>query len=110
MNSTPSPKTIEPDDALVARADERLAHVYAQIASADEQIARFNEHISKLDDDAAHDPSAVVNRRPARRRSMLRGLIALLLAACIFGAAFVSQSSYGDAAKQIIAGWAPQRL
>ena len=67
MNSTPSPKTIEPDDALVARADERLAHVYAQIASADEQIARFNEHISKLDDGAAHQPSAAVNRRPARR-------------------------------------------
>ena len=44
MNSTPSPKTIETNDALVARADERLAHVYAQIASADEQIARFSEH------------------------------------------------------------------
>ena len=41
MNSTPSPKAIEPDDALVARADERLAHVYAQIASADEADRAF---------------------------------------------------------------------
>jgi hypothetical protein len=30
------------------------------------------------------------------------------LAACIFVAAFVSQSSYGDAAKLIVARWAPQ--
>jgi hypothetical protein len=39
---------------------------------------------------------------------VLRGLIGLLLAACIFAAAFVSQSSYGDAAKMMIARWAPQ--
>jgi hypothetical protein len=32
----------------------------------------------------------------------------LLLAACIFVAAFVSQSSYGDAAKLMIGRWAPQ--
>ena len=41
---------------------------------------------------------------------MLRGLIGLLLAACIFAAAFVSQSTYGDAAKPIIARWAPQLI
>ena len=38
-----------------------------------------------------------------RGGSALRGLIGLLLAACIFAAAFASQSCYGGAAKQIIA-------
>ena len=110
MNSTPSPKAIEPDDVLVARADQRLAHAYAQIARADEQIARVNEQISKLDQGAAPDPSAVLSRRPARRGSLVRGLIGLLLAAGIFLAAFFSQSPYGDAARLMIAGWTPQRL
>jgi hypothetical protein len=110
MNSTPNPKAIEPDDVLVARADQRLAHAYAQIARADEQIARVNEQISKLDQGAAPDPSAVLSRRPARRGSLLRGLIGLLLAAGIFLAAFFSQSPYGDAARLMIAGWTPQRL
>jgi hypothetical protein len=39
---------------------------------------------------------------------VLRGFIALLLAASVFAAAFISQSPYGEAAKQIIAEWAPQ--
>ena len=90
MNSTPSPKASEPDDVLVARADERLAHAYAEIARADEQLARINEQLSKLDRDATRHPSAVLSRRPPRGR--LRGLVGLLLAACIFGAAFVSNS------------------
>jgi hypothetical protein len=47
-------------------------------------------------------------RLPLRGGSALRGLIGLLLAACIFAAAFASQSSYGGAAKQIIARWAPR--
>ena len=50
------------------------------------------------------DISIVVPGRLALRGgSALRGLIGLLLAACIFAAAFASQSSYGGAAKQIIA-------
>jgi hypothetical protein len=36
----------------------------------------------------------VPGRLPLRGGSALRGLIGLLLAACIFAAAFVSQSSY----------------
>src|SRR5215472_3530235 len=101
MNSTPNPQPTEPDDVLVARADERLGHAYEQIARADEQLARVTEQL--LDRDAAHHAS--------RGGPALRGLIRLLLAACIFGAAFVSQSSYGgDAAKLIIARWAPQLI
>jgi hypothetical protein len=56
-----------------------------------------------------NDVSIVVpGRLQLRDGSALRGLIGLLLAACIFAAAFVSQSSYGGAAKQIIARWAPR--
>ena len=55
------------------------------------------------------DISIVVpGRLPLRGSSALRGLIGLLLAACIFAAAFASQSSYGGVAKQIIAQWAPR--
>jgi uncharacterized coiled-coil protein SlyX len=108
MDSTPKPKTAEPNDVVVALADERLAHAYGQIARADEQLARVNEQLSKLEHDAPRHPSAVPGRRTSRVRPALRGLIGLLLAACIFVAAFVSQSSYGDTAKLIIGRWAPQ--
>ncbi|MBR0695626.1 hypothetical protein [Bradyrhizobium lablabi] len=108
MNSTPNPKATEPDELLVTRADERLAHAYEQIARADEQLARLNEKLSKLEQDATRHPSAVPGRRPPRGRPPLRGFIGLLLAASIFAAAFVSQSSVGDAAKLAVAGWASQ--
>jgi hypothetical protein len=32
MNSTLTPKAIEPHNAVISRADERLTHVYEQIA------------------------------------------------------------------------------
>jgi hypothetical protein len=107
MNSAPDTKVTEPDDALIARADERLAHAYEQIAHADEQLARVTEQLSKLERDAARQPSAVPDRRPPPGGTALRGFIGLLLAACIFVAAFASQS-YGDAAKLVIARWVPQ--
>ena len=53
MNSTPAPKAIEPDEAVIARADERLAHAYEQIARADEQLARVTEQLAKMERDAA---------------------------------------------------------
>jgi hypothetical protein len=109
MNSTVAPKAIEPDDVVVARADERLVHAYDQIARADEQLARLNEQLARLEQEPKHHPSAaVVGRRPSRGGRALRGIVGLLLAACIFAFAFVSQSSYGDAAKSTVARWAPQ--
>jgi len=108
MNSTPSANTLEPNDNLIARADEHLAHAYEQIARADEQIARVNEQVSKLEHDSARNPSAALGRLPSRGRPTLRGLVGLLLAACIFITAFVSQSSHG--AKLIFARWAPQLI
>ena len=108
MNSTPDLKVVEPNDVLMARADDRLAHAYQQIASADEQIARVNEQLSKLEHDAAGRPA--LGHLPSRGRPTSRGLIGLLLAACIFAAAFVSHSSYGEEAKLIAARWAPQLI
>ena len=109
MNSTTDSYAIEPNDVLAARADERLAHAYDEIARADDQLARLNEQLSKLENDAAYQRSAAVGR-PPRGRPALRGFIGLLLALCIFVGAFVSQSSYGDAAKSIVARWAPQLI
>jgi hypothetical protein len=108
MSSTPNPKAIEPNDVLIAHADERLAHAYGQIARADEQLARVTEQLSKLEHDAARHPSAVPGRAHSRGWPALRGLVGLLLAASIFLAAFVSQSSYGDAARLTVARWVPQ--
>src|SRR5437868_759388 len=113
MKSTLEPKSTDPqqsspslspqDNELVARADERLAHAYEQIASADEQLARMNEKLFGLaHDDARHGSSS------ARARPALRCAIGLLLAGCIFVAAFAAQSSYGDAARLIMLGWYPQ--
>ena len=110
MNSTTAPKAIGPDDVVVARADERLVHAYDQIARADEQLARLNEQLARLESEAKQHPSAVVGHRPSRGGRALRGFIGLLLAAGIFAFAFVSQSSYGDAAKSTVARWAPQLI
>ena len=110
MNSTTVPKAIAPDDVVVARADERLVHAYDQIARADEQLARLNEQLARLESEAKHQPSAVVVPRPSRGGRALRGFIGLILAAGIFAFAFVSQSSYGDAAKSTVARWAPQLM
>src|SRR5215831_4264458 len=46
MNSTPTPKETEPHEGLVARTDERLAHVHEQLARADEQLARVTEQLT----------------------------------------------------------------
>ena len=57
MNSTPTPKAIEPHNALIARADEQLAHTYEQIARADGELARLSEQLAKIER-AARPPSA----------------------------------------------------
>lgn len=108
MNSMPNPTATDPNDELVARADERLAHAYEQIAQADEQLVRVTENLSKLNQGAARKPSAIPDQRPSRGRPARRGLAALLLAACIFLAAFVWQLPGGDAARLTIARWVPQ--
>ena len=109
MNSTPAPKVIEPNDALSARADDRLAHAYEQIARADEQLARVSEQLAKMERDAAR-PLAEPGPQSPPRRPALRALVGLPLVACIVVAALVLQSSYGGGAKLVLARWAPQLL
>jgi hypothetical protein len=105
MDTTLNPKQTNPRDVLIARADEQLAHAYEQITSADEQIARAKEKLSKLEHAAGR---AVPGKRQSLDGRAVRGFIGLTLAACIGVAAIAWQSAYGDAARQIIASWAPQ--
>ena len=107
MNSTLNPTATDANNVLIARADERLAHAYAQIAQADEELVRVTEHLSKLEQDGARHISGGPGRLPSRDRPARRGLIGLLLAACIFVAAFALHSSYGDAVRPTIVRWAP---
>jgi hypothetical protein len=120
MHSTLNPQQTEPQHVLASRVDEKLAQTLEQIARTDEQIARAEEQLSKLEHDAPHYPSdhrrtgmntprpAVLSDRPSLGGRAARGFTALVLTACICAAAFVWQSPYGDAARQIVARWAPQ--
>jgi hypothetical protein len=108
MNSTPTPKAIEPHNALIASADEQLAHAYEQIVRADEELARLSEQLAKMERDAVRPPSAGPGPQSPPRRPALRALVGLPLAACIVVAALVLQSSYGGGAKLVVARWAPQ--
>ena len=107
MDSAVMPKSTEADHVLASRADERLAHAYQQIASADEQLARLTEKLKRMEQEAPRRPQVVPARRPSRGRPALRGFIGLLAALCIAAVAFVSQSSYGEAARPVIAWAAP---
>jgi predicted FMN-binding regulatory protein PaiB len=107
MHSTPNRDPGNPDDVLVARADERLAHAYAKITDADEQLTRVSAQLSRMERDAARHPSAASGRQPSRGRPVLRGLVGVVLAACIIAAAFALQSPNGAAGRLKIAQWLP---
>jgi hypothetical protein len=97
-----------------------LKEAYEQFGRADEQLARVDEQVSKLEQDAVPHPSDpqtrintfqpfVLGDRPLLGGQAVRAFIGLILAACIGVAAIAWQSpSYRDAARQIIASWAPQ--
>ena len=132
MNSTPNAKPTESDNILIVSADEGLTQAHEQIAHANEEVtqsasnqkatesangliergdqrlARETEQISNPEPDAVQDPSPVPGRPLSAGRPALRGLIGLLLAASIFVAAFVSQSSHIDPAKLIVVRWVAQ--
>ena len=111
MESTVMPKSTEADDVLAARADERLAHAYDQIALADAQLARLTEQLTRMEQDSVQNPIPVMMaRKPSRGHPALRGFFGLLAAVGIAGAAFVAQSSYGDTVRPVIARWAAPYL
>jgi hypothetical protein len=108
MNSTPTPKAVEPQNPLVTRADEQIARAQEQIRHADEQLARVNEQLAKLGLDAVGPPSAVPDPKPPPGWPARRVLVGLLLLACVAVAALFSQLSYSGGAKRLAARWAPQ--
>jgi hypothetical protein len=108
MNSTPDPNAVEPRGALIASADERLAHAHEQILRADEQLARLSEQLAKIESDAARPSPAVAGQKSPARRPALQVLVGLSLAACFIVAALVWQSSYGGGTKLVVALWEPQ--
>jgi MbeD/MobD like len=124
----PKPDDPKPDGPQgPQRADVELARAYERIKSADEELARLDRVVSGMErgsdsppirqEGAAAEPShATVNKAPppqsnARqqglrgKRLMRGGLVGLLLAIGILGAAFASR--YGHEAKAIMARWAP---
>ena len=111
MNSTPSPDQTDRHNVAIAALKEACK----QIEPGDDQPVGLKEQVSKLEQDAAGDPfgqqksAAVLLRRssPGRLASLL--LIGLVVVASLSIAAFAWQS-YGDAAKQAIARWAPERV
>jgi hypothetical protein len=105
MDTTQDLKQTDPRHVLTARADEELAHAYDQITRAGEEIARAEQQLSKLEHAQRR---AVPGKRPSLGGPAVRGFIGVMLAACIGVAAFIWQSPYGGAARQIVATWAPQ--
>ena len=109
MDSTVNPEQTDPR-GVFSRAE--IARAFEQIGAADEPL------MSTPAQDAARPPAAtppaaaknvqVPGDRPSLVRPAVRGFVGLLLAACIGVAAIAWQSAYGDAARQIIASWAPQ--
>ena len=117
MSSTSDPIQADPDgDVLLASVNEELEKAIARgpepLSRVQEQVSKLEREISKLERDAVRSSSdqqiPVTTFRPTvpRDRPARRGLIGLLLAACIFVAAFALQSSYGDAVRPIVARWA----
>jgi hypothetical protein len=107
MDTTQDLKQTDPRHVLTARADEELAHAYDQITRAGQEIKRAEEQLSKLEHAQRR---AVPGKRPSLGGPAVRGFIGVMLAACICVAAFIWQSPYGDAARQIVATLAPQLL
>jgi uncharacterized membrane protein YccC len=122
VNSTSTPKAIEPDSAQTARADEQLAHAHDEIGRAGEELARLSEQLAKMERDTAPPPSPAPSSpapsssapsaepvpQPPPRRLARRVLIGLPIAACIVVAVLALQSPYGARAKLVVARWAPQ--
>jgi hypothetical protein len=118
MHSTLNFEQADPRPVLGSQGNEKLA---SDERTVREELARLQERQSSVAHDAASvslDPQvtafrpAAVNdvRDDALGRPAVRGAIGFLLVACIIGGAIVWQSSYGHAARLIIAQWTPSLI
>jgi hypothetical protein len=118
MHSDPNFEQTDPRPILGSQDKERLA---SDEQTVREELARLQERQSSITHDvaaAALDPQITAFRpavnnidvRGGFNRSSVRGLIGILLVACIVGGAIIWQSSYGHAARLIIAQWTPQLI
>jgi hypothetical protein len=106
MDTSQDPNNTSPRHVLLDRADESLADAHEQLTRAGEEMARAEEQLSRLEQEATR--TAARGKRSSLGGRAVRGLTGLVLAACVFAGAIVSQSSYGNAAKQIVGRWAPR--
>ena len=118
MHSTPNPKQTDPRDfLLIAPEDKELSNLaHDAMRYSSESQTRMGSDFSAgppiLPVDMNFRPAAVNNvqvpgDRPSIGRRAVRAFTGFLLTACIGGAG-VAWQFYGDAAKQIVASWAPQ--
>jgi len=117
MHSTPNPKQTDPRDFLLIAPEDKelsnLAHDAMRYSSAQTRMGSdFSAGPPIPPVDLRFRPAAVNNvevqgDRPSIGRRAVRAFIRFLWVACIGGAG-VAWQFYGDAAKQIIAKWAPQ--
>jgi hypothetical protein len=125
MHSTQNPKhtddphdvlVVAPDVVLVAPTDEELAKLARTLRHPSNPHTRTGSDlpggssVPRVDTTfrvAAVRDTQVTGGRPSIGRRAVRVFNGFLLVACI-GVAAIAWQSYGDAAKQIIARWAPQ--
>src|SRR5580704_7831302 len=124
MQTTQNPK--QPDDphdvlvvapvvVLMAPTDEELSKLARTLRGASNPQARnepdFAAGPAIPPVDTTFRPAAVgeLGRRSIGRRAARGFVVALLLAVCA-GIADIAWQSWGDAAEQIIAQWAPPRI
>src|SRR5262249_48898215 len=77
MNSTSTPKSIEPPDGLAACADERLERAHEQIRRAGEELDRLSEQVKKMERDATRPFAARRGLKAPRERPAPRPLVVL---------------------------------
>jgi hypothetical protein len=115
MHSTPNSEQVDPSVISLAPGDERLVNDEQTVREA---LARVHERPSNASPDTASislDPQVTSFRPNATGgssgiKTAIRGIFGAFLVGLIGSGAFAWQSSYGHAARQIVAELAPQLI
>jgi len=115
MNSTPNSEQVDPSVISLAPGDERVVNDERTLRA---ELARVHERLSDVAQEAGTislDPEVATFRPNATGgstvgRAAVRGITGIFMIACIGGAAFAWQSSYGQTARAIVAELAPQLI